>query len=272
MALETLKRISECFNKAETGPVGMIFDMPGGQAFLYLQKAPAKESENEDSAGIFVLDDGDVVLAIADGMGGMPGGSKASGIVVSALQEGLSESFRGRSDHREDILNSIESANENVLALGIGAASTVVVAEISGKTIRPYHAGDSELLLVGQKGKVKLQTISHSPVGYGVESGLIDQEDAIFHDERHLVSNYLGNQNLRIEIGPAVSMSPLDTLLVASDGVFDNLYLEELVTTIRTGRLQRAGEQLIELVTKRMLSGTGPCKPDDVGFILYRRD
>jgi len=263
--------IAEVFKEVETEPAGQFFDLPGGQAFLYLRKLPGKETANEDSAGLFALPDKDIVLAVADGMGGTPSGAKASGIVVTQLQKALKASTRGQSDHREDILNGIESANKQILELGVGAGSTAAVLEISRNIVRPYHVGDSEILLVGQRGKLKLQTISHSPVGYGIESGLIGPEEAIYHHERHLISNFLGSQEMRIEIGAAVTMSRYDTLLIASDGVFDNAHLDELIALIRKGPLKQVGKLLTELISMRMQSNTPPCKPDDVGFILYRR-
>lgn len=265
--------LNKFFSEAETPANGQYFKLPNAEVVLYLQRRPGKESENEDSAGIYALPDGDTILAIADGMGGMPAGSKASGIIVRQLSRVLSKSSRSSSQHREDILNGLEAANDEIQAMGVGAGSTVAVVEVSNNMLRSYHAGDTEILLVGQRGKVKLQTISHSPVGYGVESGLIDHEDAMYHNERHLISNFLGLPDMRIEMGPVVEIARYDTLLVASDGVFDNVHVDELVGLVRKGSLAQVSKALIQLVSERMDSDsdTTPSKPDDVGFFLYRR-
>ena len=47
---------------------------------------------------------------------------------------------------------------------------------------KPYHVGDSQILLVGNRGRVKMLTTSHSPVGYAVEAGMLEEHDAIDHD------------------------------------------------------------------------------------------
>lgn len=265
--------ITKFFSETETPADGQYFKLPNAEAMLFLRRRPGKETENEDSAGIYALSDGDTILAIADGMGGMPAGSKASGIIVRQLSKVLSKSSRSGSEHREDILNALEAANNEIQAMGVGAGSTVAVVEVSNNTLRSYHAGDSEILLVGQRGKVKLQTISHSPVGYGVESGLIDHDDAMYHNERHLISNFLGLPDMRIEMGPVVEIARYDTLLLASDGVFDNVHVDELVGLVRKGSLAQVSKALIQLVSERMEaeSDTTPSKPDDVGFFLYRR-
>ena len=119
---------------------------------------------------------------------------------------------------RAAILDGLERANQRVLELGIGAATTLAVAEIAGTTLRPYHVGDSSILVVGQRGKMKLQTMLHSPTGYAVEAGLLDEADALHHEERHLISNMVGAVDMRIEVGSAIRLALRDTVLLATDG------------------------------------------------------
>ena len=46
---------------------------------------------------------------------------------------------------------------------------------------------------------------------------------------------------MRIEIGPAVCLSQLDTVVIASDGLFDNLSIQEVVGSMRKGKLTPFG-------------------------------
>ncbi len=159
-----------------------------------------------------------------------------------------------------------------VLDLGLGAATTLTVVEIDGMRIRPYHVGDSPALVVGQRGQIKLQSISHSPVGYGLEGGFIDEKEARHHEERHLVSNVIGTEDMRIDVGPALKLAPRDTVLMASDGLVDNLQTQEIVDCVRKGPLENAANVLARQAGSRMRSresGT-PSKPDDLTFILFR--
>ena len=66
------------------------------------------------------------------------------------------------------------------------------------------------------------------------------EEDAIHHEARHVISNVIGSDQMRIEIGPPIEMAPRDTLLIASDGLFDNLLPEEIVEAVRSGPLEEA--------------------------------
>jgi serine/threonine protein phosphatase PrpC len=78
---------------------------------------------------------------------------------------------------------------------------------------------------------------------------------------------------MRIEIGSELPMAPRDTLLLASDGLMDNMLQEEIVNTIRKGRLQAAIRELTTIAQRRMqsLDAGKPSKPDDFTAILFRR-
>jgi serine/threonine protein phosphatase PrpC len=101
---------------------------------------------------------------------------------------------------------------------------------------------------------------------------MISEEEAIHHKDRHIVSNVVGTQDTHIEIGPRRQLAPRDTLLIASDGLFDNLHVEEIVEIIRKGPLAVAARSLVASVTRRMVDSNGenPSKPDDLTFVLFR--
>ena len=97
------------------------------------------------------------------------------------------------------------------VADGVGAATTLTVVEIEGESVRPFHVGDSFMLITGQRGKVKSRTIPHSPTGYAVASGLLDEKEALHHDERHVISNVIGSAEMRIDVGSPIELAPKDT-------------------------------------------------------------
>lgn len=236
---------------------------------FYTHRAPDKESVNEDSLALMNIGTGSSVLMVADGLGGQPGGATASEIAIKALSQSLQ---RSDATPREAILEGFDRANHLILDSGTGAATTLAVVEIQNNRLRPYHVGDSMIVVTGQRGKQKLFTVSHSPIGYAVEAGFLDEEEAIIHEERHLVSNVVGAEDMNISLGALITLAPRDTLLVASDGLFDNLYYEEVIELIRKGSLQMAAENLVSIAHNRMagVDSRQPCHPDDLSFILYR--
>ena len=174
---------------------------------------------------------------------------------------------------RTAILNGIETANAAVQGLGNGSATTLTVITIEGLTVRSYHIGDSEAMVVGQRGLIKMQTTAHSPTGFAVEAGFLDEKAALHHEDRHLVSNFLGTTDMRIDVGTEVELRPRDTILLASDGLMDNVHLEEIVERIRKGPLDDAVARVISLAHRRMAGASvgQPSKPDDLSMILFRK-
>jgi len=244
-----------------------------GTAAVYTAKSPERESSNQDAVALLPFGEGSGVLVIADGVGGLPAGSAASAVAIRSIENSLGDAVKEGTDLRGAIITGIEKANEEVAEQGAGAATTLAAVEIQDSTVRPYHVGDSQILLIGQRGKVKLLTRSHSPVGYAVEAGVLDEEQAIHHEQRHVISNAVGSSEMYIEIGSTLEMAPRDTLVVASDGLFDNLHTEEIVEICRKGQLSEAGRRLAGKCRARMVEPEEgqPSKPDDLSFILYRR-
>lgn len=254
-------------------PDTLVTELGGGEIVAYTGRAPDKDTENEDTVAIIPYGPAAVVLVVADGAGGMPAGRRASQTAVASLDQSLQLAATQTMLLRTAILNGIEAANTAVLELANGSATTMTVVTIEGRFARSYQIGDSEALITGQRGVVRGQTMVHSPTGFAVEAGFLDQREALHHAERHLVSNFIGTSDMHIGIGATVKLRPKDTVLVASDGLTDNLHLQEIINLIRIGPLQQSLAAVVSLATHRMLveSTHQPSKPDDLSIILFRR-
>ena len=248
-------------------------DIAGGSAVATCRKDPGKESENEDTVALIPYGPGAAVLVVADGAGGLPAGKRASLTAVTTLAAALQTAMDKTMLLRTAILNGIEAANDAVLALANGSATTMTVITIEGLVARSYQIGDSEALVVGQRGLIKLQTTAHSPTGFAVEAGFLDEREALHHADRHLVSNFLGTTDMRIDVGAGVELRPRDTVLVASDGLTDNVHLDEIVEHVRKGGLLESVAAVVDLADQRMAEARSgqPSKPDDLSLILFRK-
>ena len=254
-------------------PDRQIAEVGGGSVVAFTERAPDKDTENEDTVAVIPWGPESVVLVIADGAGGLPAGKRASMTAVSSLVEALSVAMSETVVLRTAILDGIEAANEAVIRLANGSATTLTVVTIEGRVARSYQIGDSEALVVGQRGRIRLQTTAHSPTGFAVEAGFLDEREALHHAERHLVSNFLGTTDMSIDIGAPVQLRPLDTVLLASDGLMDNVHLDEIIEHVRKGPADAAVDEIVGLASRRMRSNNGnePSKPDDLSLIVYRK-
>lgn len=236
-------------------------------------KSPDKLTGNEDAAAVIQVGADALVIAVADGVGGTPSGREAASMTMRVLGDSLTADGLDSDGLRGAILDAVDGANKRVLELGRGAATTLVIGELIGSQLRSYHVGDSELLAVGQRGRVKMRLVPHSPTGFAVEAGLMDENEAVSHDQRHVLFNVIGSPEMRVDIGTPMELSVRDTVLLATDGLLDNLYGDEIVEIIRKGSLPAAADRLVDAARERMQledPGDTPSKPDDVTIILYR--
>ncbi len=260
------------FSQAEL-ETPQVIPLAGGEVSVFTRGCPDSEQANEDAAAVIPLGETAGVLVVADGAGGMPLGEEASKLAVEVLCDSLHVAWQAGGSLRGAVLDGIEASNEALAKAGTGACTTLAVAVIEQKTVRTFHVGDSLVLLTGQRGRVKLQTTAHSPVGYGVEAGLLDEAEAVHHEERYVVSNLVGTPEMTVEVGPRLQLARRDTLLLASDGLGDNLYLEEIVEHIRKGPLQRSSNALALACRGRMKEPRqgDPSHPDDLTVLMFRR-
>ena len=259
------------------GPFGeeapVLMPIAGGQAAVHSAARPDRRGRNEDCCAVLPVGDDAAVLVVADGCGGHAGGERASRLAVECLAARVAEA-PDRESLRGAILDGFEEANRAVLALGVGAGTTLVVVEINSGTARTYHAGDSVALVVGQRGRRRLETLSHAPVAHAVEAGLLDEAEALHHEDRTIISNLIGVSDMRVEIGSPLALAPRDTVVLATDGVTDNLELRELVDLVRAGPLEHCARQVVEACRLRMtaVEPGRPSHPDDATFVLYRQE
>ncbi|MCA9580853.1 MAG: protein phosphatase 2C domain-containing protein [Myxococcales bacterium] len=247
--------------------------IPAGEIAVFSMRCPGHEGANEDSVMALSTADGRAVFAVADGAGGMPSGEEASKLALQSLQKNAQKAHREGTQFRAGILDGFEAGNQAIIDLGVGAATTMAVVEVEDGRLRTYHAGDSMTLVTGQRGKCKLLTVPHSPVGYAVEAGLLHQKEALFHEDLNQVSNIVGMADMRVELGPSTQMSKHDTLVLGSDGLFDNLHIDEIIETIRKGPIPGAAAALANAARQRMTGADkeSPSKADDLTFIVFRR-
>ncbi len=243
-----------------------------GVAAVWSSRCPGREGANEDAAVVIPLAPDHGVLAIADGFGGHPAGDEAARLALKAIERSVRDRDTDPNGLRAVILNGFERANEAIRALGVGAATTLAVVEIQHSRVRSYHSGDTGIVIVGQRGLVKARTVDHSPTGYAVEAGVMNEREALRHEERHIVSNMVGSPEMRIEIGPSLQLAARDTIILASDGLFDNLTLDSIVETLRKGPVETGVAAAATAARRRMNSESEahPSKPDDLTIVAYR--
>ena len=253
--------IHDC-NFAELNLVG-----PAVSCVAYSATSPTKKSGiNEDGYSIISMPGPMLIAAVADGVGGHNFGARASRLALETLHASVQGA--GGGDIHTTILSSLETSNQRILQeSGFGAATTFIGITLTDKQVQTYNVGDSGALVFGAQGKLKLQTLAHSPVADALRAGIIDEQTALKHTARNIVSNVLGTSTMHVTHGPSVKLSARDTLVIASDGLYDNFLVQEIVDIMRKGPLPEALRRLVETCQQRM---QGQGKADDLTVVALR--
>lgn len=178
---------------------------------------------NQDAFGRF--DDaarGEILLVVADGLGGHRGGEVASQMAVERLGRAV---FDGVEDPATRLRAAIEQTNEMIYTVARddtsldGMGTTVVcllLAEDGGAHVA--HVGDSRLYRL-RAGRIEPLTEDHSLVATLVREGVLTEQDARTDPRRNQILLALGvRPDTEIEVA-AVELAPGDVFLLCSDGL-----------------------------------------------------
>tara|TARA_B100001971_G_scaffold84647_1_gene78252 strand:- start:359428 stop:360237 length:810 start_codon:yes stop_codon:yes gene_type:complete len=219
-------------------------------------------AHNEDSLFIYKHAN-NIIFGVSDGAGGHPKGKEASAIATNDI---VSLYKRSTEAH---FLNFIENINQNVRDLKAGAHCTFILCTIKENFFKSYNVGDSEVIFWNSSGKKLYSNIPQSEVGYLIQSGSMEQEDSLDDPNRHLVTNLIGDEAIRIESTSRIEIKKGNTIIVGSDGLFDNLSHDELASIMAQGSFDKSFETLVQRCLERNEENWR--KEDDISFIVLRK-
>lgn len=206
---------------------------------------------NQDAWGRF--DDPvrcEILIVVADGLGGHLGGEEASRLAVSIVGDHV---FAGPGEPPTRLRAAIEEANAGVLEASredprLDGMGTTVVALLLAEDGRSYvaHVGDSRAYR-HRAGCLEPLTEDHSLVATLVREGLLGEVEARTDPRRNQILRALGvRHELEVDVAP-VELQPGDAYLLCSDGLhglIDDDAIRRLIDGTR--RPETAVERLIE--------------------------
>lgn len=180
-----------------------------------------------------------VLLVLADGMGGLCDGEKASMVaVVSCLN--YFEQYDIQKEVREELFEMLYQANHQIRAeLGANAGaggSTVIAVRIKERVVSWVSVGDSRLYLF-REGDLQQLNREHNYAAQLTEmvaNGEISEQEAMAHPQRRALTSYMGmDEILEIDCNEEeLVLEKGDRLLIMSDGIFGTLSSEEIIAAM----------------------------------------
>ena len=223
---------------------------------------------NEDAAAALTLTDGSLLLAVADGLGGLPGGEVASRTALDALVEQLQA--QPPPDPAAGLREAFEEANRQVRALQHGPrarmGTTLVAALVRGSQAWLANVGDSRGYLVAlDGGAVQRLTEDHSWVEEQVRAGLLDPDDPLAALNRHVITRAIGlDERAGTDLYGPLALPDSCLLLLSSDGLHGVLDDEAIGRAVARVVAEPGGDYAAELIDAVLNRGA----PDNVSVAL----
>lgn len=229
-------------------------------------------SRNEDAVCLWPPAEGIVardalVAAVADGMGGHPGGDRASALAVGSLaDEAWSSSTGPRSLLEAAFRNAGERIAREVQSdpslTGMGTTLVATLFLPGGAWVS--SVGDSRLYWIRGE-RLVLVTRDHTMADDLVRRGLLDAADADRHPSSHLLTRCLGTcPDARPDL-PSRPLRPIpgDLFLLTSDGLGRVVEVERIPSLVAGKIAAAAADALVDAA----LAGGAP---DNVTVIVVR--
>lgn len=232
--------------------------------FISLTDIGLKKKTNEDRVCAKQINEETWLFAIADGLGGQPGGAVAADAAMAVM-----ENFQPQSGNLEQqVTDLLLKANEEIIKEGevqpnfccMGSTADVVL-------LREYkvywaHIGDSRVYHL-RKNQLKQVTSDQNLAGELFEEGQISEEERDVHPGLGFLTQSLGEDDIEPDSG-SFSLTSGDIFMLCSDGLHD-LISRKTIEYVLRGNLDL--EIMIEVLKREALAAGGD---DNIGLVLAR--
>ena len=211
--------------------------------YSYLTDPGKVRDHNEDSVVITENANKEILLAVADGMGGHLAGEVASSIAITHI----GKRFREMSTvgNKEDAFNWLQEAFSEINALiyqyteshpeSKGMGTTLVTAVLTTDFLLFGNIGDSSGFVV-KNNKLHKVTVDHTLVNLLVKSGELTEEEAKDHPRKNVLMKALGAvTNVEMDIFDVET--DIDGILLCSDGLTNMLDDDQIVKVLNEEEL-----------------------------------
>ncbi len=240
--------------------------------YAYLTDPGKVRDHNEDSVIITKNHNNEMLLAVADGMGGHRGGEIASSIAISNIGKKFKE--LGKLGTKEEailwIKNVVSEANvqiykyteENPESEGMG--TTIVLAVLTQNYLLFGNIGDSSGYVYKDNAIHKI-TNDHTLVNLLVKSGEITEEEAKDHPRKNVLMKALG-ATTTVEMDIFDVETDVEGIFLCSDGL-TNMLDDEQISKVLNEELS-----IEEKVNKLIIKANNRGGTDNVSVAFLKKD
>ncbi len=206
--------------------------------YSYLTDPGKVRDHNEDSVIVVENRGGEILLAVADGMGGHLAGEVASSIAISHIGKRFKE--LGSIGNKEDAIHwlqeTVSEANVLIYKYTVehpeskGMGTTLVTAILTSDFLLFGNIGDSSGFVM-KKGQIHKITTDHTLVNLLVKSGELTEEEAKEHPRKNVLMKALG-ATTTVDMDIFDVETDIDGIMLCSDGVTNMLDFDQIARVL----------------------------------------
>ena len=215
-----------------------------------------RKEKNDDAVSVSKNKQGAVIGIVCDGVGSHSNASYSSNYIVSTLEkEWQNLTFANFNNMKNWLYDRIENLNtelynkskDNQKKMG----TTIVTVAIFDNQVVVYNIGDSSAYGLTKDNVMNVVTVEDSFVGALISAGVITEEEAKSHPEKHVLTQALATRD-NIDLHTFIDdVSNYDYFLLCSDGLTNMIEKEEIQNIVRNGELSIAVNKLIDKCVER---------------------
>ncbi|MEG0577961.1 MAG: Stp1/IreP family PP2C-type Ser/Thr phosphatase [Bacilli bacterium] len=217
--------------------------------YCYLTDPGKIRDHNEDSVTVVKNINDEILLAVADGMGGHRGGEIASSIAINIIARRFSEQAEigSKEDAIEWIKRIVIEANTAIYKYteqnpdSVGMGTTLVMAIMTKEFLLFGNIGDSSGFVIKNK-KIHKITTDHTLVNLLVKSGELTLEEAKDHPRKNVLMKALG-ATTDVDMDVFDITDEIEGILLCSDGLTNMLDDEQITKVLNE---DHTGEEKLE--------------------------
>ena len=215
-----------------------------------------RKEKNDDAVSVSKNKQGAVIGIVCDGVGSHSNAAYSSNYIVSTLEKEWQDlTFANFNNMKNWLYDRIEKLNtelytkskDNQKKMG----TTIVTVAIFDNQVVVYNIGDSSAYGLTKDNVMNVVTVEDSFVGALISAGVITEEEAKSHPEKHVLTQALATRD-NIDLHTFIDdVSNYDYFLLCSDGLTNMIEKEEIQNIVRNGELSIAVNKLIDKCVER---------------------
>ena len=215
-----------------------------------------RKEKNDDAVSVSKNKQGAVIGIVCDGVGSHSNAAYSSNYIVSTLEKEWQDlTFANFNNMKNWLYDRIKNLNTELYNKSKDKqkkmGTTIVTVAIFDNQVVVYNIGDSSAYGLTKDNVMNVVTVEDSFVGALISAGVITEEEAKSHPEKHVLTQALATRD-NIDLHTFIDdVSNYDYFLLCSDGLTNMIEKEEIQNIVRNSELSIAVNKLIDKCVER---------------------